>query len=80
MSTEERVKRIEKAMVLMQELIVRHEERIDTFDVDFKRSREDFEFKLNALIDAQLKNEEGIAELRHASASQLTRIERLEQV
>ena len=78
MATEERVKRIEKAMVLMQELVVRHEERIDTFDADFKRSREDFEFKLNALIDAQLKNEEGIRELREASSAQLHRIERLE--
>ena len=76
---EERVSRIEKAMVLMQELIVRHEERIDTFDVNFNRSREDFEFKMNALIDAQLKNETEIEKLREVSLSQLNRIERLEK-
>ncbi len=76
---EEPVSRIEKAIILMQDLLLRHEERIDTFDVDFKRSREDFEFKMNALIDAQIKNETGIEKLREASQSQLNRIERLEK-
>ncbi len=76
---EEPVSRIERAIILMQDLLLRHEERIDTFDVDFKRSREDFEFKMNALIDAQIKNETGIEKLREASQSQLNRIERLEK-
>ncbi len=101
MNLEERVNRMEDVIVLLKDLIVRHEERLDTFDVDFERSRKDFEFKMNALIDSQIKNEADLVELkqstielkeasielkeasialREASHSQLTRIERLEQV
>ena len=94
MTTEDRVNRMEDVIVLLKDLIVRHEERLDTheerlytFDTDFKRSREDFEFKMNALIDAQLKNEEGFAELRKSigelrdeSRSQVKRIEKLERL
>jgi len=86
METEERLKQIEKAVLLMQELVLSHEDRLDTFRDDMRLAREDFEFKLNALIDAQIKNEEGftslrtsIAELRDESKSQLSRIERLER-
>jgi hypothetical protein len=43
-----------------------------------RESREDFNFKMNALIDAQIKNEAEIGELKEASGSQLNRIERLE--
>ena len=77
---------MEDVIVLLKDLIVRHEERMDTLDVDFERSRRDFDFKMNALIDAQLKNEEGIAELqksigelRDESRSQVKRIEKLER-
>ena len=87
MNVEDRVNRMEDVIVLLKDLIVRHEERLDTFDVDFERSRRDFDFKMNALIDAQLKNEEGIAELqksigelRDESRSQVKRIEKLERV
>lgn len=87
MDTEERVKLIEQAIVLMKDLIIRHDERLDTFDDQLRRSREDFEFKMNALIDAQIKNEAEIDELKEsttklkdASQSQLNRIERLEQI
>ncbi len=87
MNEEDRVNRMEDVIVLLKDLIVRHEERLDTFDVDFERSRNDFDFKMNALIDAQLKNEEGIAELRKSigelrdeSRSQAKRIEKLERV
>ena len=93
MNAEDRVNRMEDVIVLLKDLIVRHEERLDTFDVDFERSRRDFEFKMNALIDSQIRNEADLAELkqsaielkessialREASQSQLTRIERLEQ-
>ncbi len=86
MNVEDRVNRMEDVIVLLKDLIVRHEERLDTFDVDFERSRRDFDFKMNALIDAQLKNEEGIAELqksigelRDESRSQVKRIEKLER-
>ena len=79
MNVEDRVNRMEDVIVLLKDLIVRHEERLDTFDIDFERSRNDFDFKMNALIDAQLKNESEIEKLRQASSSQLSRIERLEQ-
>ena len=87
MNVEDRVNRMEDVIVLLKDLIVRHEERLDTFDVDFERSRRDFDFKMNALIDAQLKNEESIGELqksigelRDESRSQVKRIEKLERV
>ena len=86
MNVEDRVNRMEDVIVLLKDLIVRHEERLDTFDIDFERSRNDFDFKMNALIDAQIKNESEIeklwqasSSLRQASSSQLSRIERLEQ-
>ena len=99
MENEERFKKIEEAILLMKELVVRHEDRIDEHakkldDHDKKLSdfykamevsREDFNFKLNALIDAQMRNEVDIAELKEsskelneASKSQLKRIEKLE--
>ena len=92
MSDEERVKRVEEAIVLMKDLLISHENRLDNYDQrldDYykamRESREDFEFKLNALIDAQLRNETEIAELKEssrelneASQSQLKRIENLE--
>ena len=87
MNADDRQDALEQAVLAMKELVLRHEERLDTFDADFARSRQDFDFKLNALIDAQLKNEEGIAELRRSigelrdeSRSHLTRIEKLESV
>ena len=87
MNDDERQKALEIAVLSMKELVLRHEERLDTFNEDFIRSREDFDFKLNALINAQMKNEEGIAELRASigdlrdeSRSQLSRIEKLERV
>lgn len=77
---------MEEIVILLKALILRHQERLDsqeekvsTFETDLKRSREDFDFKLNALIDAQIKNEIEIDKLRIASSSQLTRIEQLEQ-
>ena len=94
MNVEDSVNRMEDVIVLLKDLIVRHEDRLDNheerhnwFETDLKRSREDFDFKMNALIDAQLKNEEGVAELRKSigelrdeSRSQVKRIERLERV
>ncbi len=92
MTDEERVKRIEEAIILMKDLLISHENRLDghgqrlddhrqSLDDYYKamrESREDFDFKLNALIDAQIQNEIGIKELKEASKSQLTRIERIE--
>ena len=92
MELEERVKLVEEVILIMRNLVLRHDERLDDYDQKFRESREDFDFKLNALIDAQIKNEadllilkESTSELRDASRelskasrSQLTRIEILE--
>ena len=81
MTNEERISRVEEAILIMKDLVVRHEERLDEHEErldehdkklrDFYKamedSREDFNFKLNALIDAQLRNESGIAELKESS-------------
>ena len=92
MTDEERFKRIEEAIVIMKDLLVSHEnrldgpgqrlddhgQRLDDYYKAMRESREDFEFKLNALIDAQIQNEVGIRELKEASKSQLKRIETIE--
>lgn len=99
MENEERFRRIEEAILTMKDLIVRHEERLDTNHIEIRNekiereeSRKDFDFKLNALIDAQIRNETDITELKEslkelrissnnlkeASQAQLKRIENLE--
>ena len=78
MGDEERIKRVEEAIVIMKDLLVSHNERLEDYFRALHESREDFNFKLNALIDAQIKNEVGIRELKEASQSQLQRIENLE--
>lgn len=64
------------------------QERNDAFDrerQEREESRRDFEFKLNALIDSQIRTEaelievkESIIKLQQASESQLQRIENIE--
>ena len=85
MEVEERVKLVEEAILLMKDLLLSHNGRLDDYHKAFRESREDFDFKMNALIDAQMKNESEIGdlkastiELKDASRSQLTRIEKLE--
>lgn len=92
METEKRIKLIEEAIVIMKDLIVRHDERFDDIRKDKKASDEDFNFKLNALIDSQIRNEtefrevkdsisevkESIIELRKLSESNIKRIEKIE--
>ncbi len=114
MSLENRVGKIEEAIVIMKDLLVSHNGRLDDyFDAlnrerqerldaisqerqerldaisqerqEREESRRDFEFKINALIDSQIKTEaqlieikESIIELRQTSGSALERIERLE--
>lgn len=85
MDIEKRVKLIEEATPIMKDLAVSHNERLENFFYALDRERQereesnkDFNFKLNALIDAQMRNEAGIAELKEASQSQLQRIENLE--
>jgi hypothetical protein len=43
-----------------------------------EESRKDFDFKLNALIDAQIRNQDEISGLKEASKSILKRVEGLE--
>lgn len=85
MSLEQRVDRVEEAILVMKDLLVSQSGRLDDYYKALKESREDFEFKLNALINAQMRNETDIAELKNlttnlkdASQSQLKRIENLE--
>jgi len=89
---EDRTTLLQQAILQMKDLVISHNDRLDDYFAIFRQSREDFEFKLNALIDAQMRNEAGIAEvkgaiteinesivgLREASKSQLIRIEKLE--
>jgi hypothetical protein len=78
MGLEERVNKIEEAILIMKNLLENHDERLEDYYKALRESREDFNFKMNALIDAQIKNEAEIGELKEASRSQLNRIERLE--
>jgi hypothetical protein len=78
MGLEERVNKIEEAILIMKNLLVNHDERLEDYYKALRESREDFNFKMNALIDAQIKNEAEIGELKEASRSQLDRIEKLE--
>jgi methyl-accepting chemotaxis protein len=92
MSLEQRVDRIEDTILVMKDLLVSHNERLGDYFRAMNEFREEFQFKMNAVINAQLKNETEIAELKdsiielrksttelkEASQSQLHRIERLE--
>ena len=85
MSIEKRVETVEEAILIMKDLLVSHDERLEDYFRVLHESREDFNFKLNALIDAQIRNEteidkvkESIEKLSEASQSQLHRIEKLE--
>lgn len=57
MSLENRVDKIEDAILIMKDLLVSHDEQLEDYYKAFQKSREDFDFKINALIDAQMRNE-----------------------
>lgn len=92
MSLENRVDKIEEAILVMKDLLVSHDDRLEDYYKTMRESRADFDFKINALIDAQMKNEaeiaevkesitvvkESITELRKVSESTLHRVEGLE--
>ncbi|MCD9184848.1 MAG: hypothetical protein LUM44_00325 [Pyrinomonadaceae bacterium] len=78
MDVEKRVKLMEEAIMMLKDLIIRHDERLDTFQAEIRESREDFNFKMNALIDSQIRNEAEISQLREVTKSALQRIENLE--
>lgn len=79
MNTEDRVKLIEDAILLMKSLLLRHEERLDDFDETFRKSREDFDFKMNALIDSQIKSESELIILRQSTSKLEESTSRLEE-
>ncbi|HEX8288764.1 MAG TPA: hypothetical protein VF556_12245 [Pyrinomonadaceae bacterium] len=55
MSIEQSVDRIEEAILVMKTLIVSHDERLENYFRALQDSREDFNFKLNAIIRANEK-------------------------
>ena len=64
MSLENRMSVVEEAVLIMKDLLISHDERLENyFDAlnaersEREESRKDFEFKLNALIDAQIRNQ-----------------------
>ena len=69
MSIEKRMDRVEEAILIMKDLLVSHDERLEDYFRALCESREDFEFKSNALIDSQIRNESEIRELKEASQS-----------
>ena len=64
MSLEQRVDRIEDTILVMKDLLVSHDERLEDYFRAMNEFREEFQFKMNAVIDAQLKNETEIADLK----------------
>lgn len=78
MSDEERLERVEDAIEIIKDANVNHSERLDDYFRALRESRDDFDYKLNALIDAQIRNEADIRELKEASQAQLKRIENIE--
>jgi hypothetical protein len=92
MSVEGRLTKVEEAIEIMKTLPVSHDERLEDYYKLLEESRRDFDFKMNALIDSQIRNEreindikisiaevkESIVELRQISDSTLKRLDRLE--
>ena len=67
MDSEEMMNVMREAIDQMRHLVLRHEERLDDFGENLRRSREDFDFKMNALIDSQIRNESEIAALKEST-------------
>ena len=66
MSLESRVAKIEDAIGIMKDLLVSHNERLEDYFNALNESRRDFEFKINALIDSQIRNQDEISQLKEA--------------
>ena len=72
MSLAGKVNKIEEAILIMKDLLVSHNDRLDDYYKALEDSREDFEFKMNALIDSQMRNESEIRELKASMMLSLT--------
>ncbi len=57
MSIEQRVDKVEEAISTMKTLLVSHNERLENYFNALNQTREDFEFKMNTLINSQIKTE-----------------------
>ncbi|MBA2621404.1 MAG: hypothetical protein H0U87_09410, partial [Acidobacteria bacterium] len=64
MSVVERGSRVEEAILILRDLNLNHNVRLDDYFRALRESREDFDFKMNAVIDAQMQNEIDIRELK----------------
>ena len=78
MNLEDRVNRVEEAILIMKDLLVSHDERLENYFSALNESRQDFDFKISTLVDAQIRNQDEIGELKEASKSILKRVEKLE--
>ena len=45
---------VEEAILIMKDLLVSHDERLEKYFYAMNESRQDFDFKMNSLIDAQI--------------------------
>ncbi|HEY0049595.1 MAG TPA: hypothetical protein VGB68_09940 [Pyrinomonadaceae bacterium] len=79
MSLENRMTAVEKAVLTLEKLIISHDERLEDYYKALEESRRDFEFKMNALIDSQIRTEAEIRGLKETSNSTLERLDRLER-
>jgi chromosome segregation ATPase len=66
MSVEQRLTRVEEAIEIMKTLLVSHDERLEDYYKALEESRRDFEFKINALIDSQIKTDMELREMRQS--------------
>ena len=78
MSLENRVNRIEEAIQIMKICSSATTSGWKITFMHYNESRQDFDLKINALIDSQIRNQDEIGELKEASKSILKRVEKLE--
>jgi hypothetical protein len=64
MSLEQRTTKVEEAIEVMKTLLVSHDERLEDYYGALEESRRDFEFKMNALIDSQIRTETELRDMR----------------
>ncbi|HEX8736780.1 MAG TPA: hypothetical protein VF721_15720 [Pyrinomonadaceae bacterium] len=86
MSLENRMTVVEEAVIELKKLVISHDQRLEDYYKAMEESRRDFEFKMNALIDSQIRTEAEIRELREStndlketSKDTLERLDRLER-
>ncbi len=66
MGIEQRVDMVEDAISIMKTLLVSHDERLEDYFKALNEFREEFQFKMNAVVDAQIKNEVEITEVKES--------------